>query len=47
LLLEASNFLIHILDSPEVDSALGSLQFGEARLELFVELLDLLKDCVP
>jgi hypothetical protein len=46
LLLQASNLLVHILDRLVVDAALGSLELVQARLELLVQLLDLLEDDV-
>jgi hypothetical protein len=46
LLLQASNLLVDILDRLVVDAALGSLELVQARLELLVQLLDLLEDDV-
>jgi hypothetical protein len=46
LLLQASDLLVDILDGLVVDAALGSLELIQARLELLVQLLDLLEDNV-
>jgi hypothetical protein len=44
LLLQTGNLLVDILDRLVVELAFAGLELVEARLELLVELLDLLED---